>query len=202
MSSFIGHGLAALTAKLSVPLDQQPFSKGSKGGLWLGWLILIAWAPDIDYIVPALAMGQNQGARITHSITISLLLPALTMMALWVMGLRQQKFWVGTGQAIATGLSHPVMDWLVGVLGLPLFWPLNSTLIKAPVGLLPSAGKPHWQNYYFYANLAIELGILVPLILLGLGHLPWQKPKLKFWQTAILVAIMVYCLRTSMVLSR
>ena len=141
MSSFIGHGLAAVTAKLSVPPNKQPFPTGSKKILWLGWLILIAWGPDIDYIVPALAMGQHQGARITHSIAVSLLLPLITILVLWLLGLRQQKFWVCTGQAIATGLSHPVMDWFVGVLGLPLFWPFNSILIKAPVGLLPSAGK-------------------------------------------------------------
>ncbi|ERN42641.1 hypothetical protein KR51_00006480 [Rubidibacter lacunae KORDI 51-2] len=31
-------------------------------------------------------------------------------------------------------------------------------------GILPSAGKPSLFNYYFYFNLVIELGVLLPLI--------------------------------------
>ncbi|MEM9770048.1 MAG: metal-dependent hydrolase [Cyanobacteria bacterium P01_D01_bin.73] len=202
MSSFIGHGLAAVTISEAIAPNRRPFLSRWRSLIWLGWLIIIAWAPDIDYAVPALTMAQNEGARITHAIASSLLLPSITVAGLFFTGFRGQKFYICAWQAILSGLSHPVMDWFVGVIALPLFWPLNSALIKAPVGLLPSAGKPHWQNYYFYNNLLIELGILVPLMIIFLRSLAWQKHKLSLWKAATLIAISTYFLSVSINLSR
>lgn len=94
------------------------------------------------------------------------------------------------------------MDFWVGVIGLPLFWPFHTAVITAPVGLLPSAGSPHWRNYYFYANLLVELGIVVPLMIVFLRNLFWQKNKLKIWQSALLIGISAYFLRWSIGLIR
>lgn len=75
-------------------------------------------------------------------------------------------------QVILAGLSHLLLDLLVGVTPLPLFWPLSNLTMRLPFGLLPSAGRIQLTNPYFYRNLLIELGILLPLswLLLKLPH--------------------------------
>ncbi|MEM9005572.1 MAG: metal-dependent hydrolase [Cyanobacteria bacterium P01_F01_bin.86] len=202
MSSFIGHGLAAVTAYSVVEPRERPFVSTRGALLWFTWLIILAWMPDIDHVVPALTMSQNSGLRITHAFASSLLLPAITLAVLARSGLRQQRLRVCAWQAVAAGLSHPIMDWLVGVIGLPLFWPFHQAVIFAPIGLLPSAGSPHWQNYYFYENLFIELGILLPLMVVSLGNLPWRNNTLRRWQSIFLLGIASCFLYWSMGLSR
>ncbi len=66
--------------------------------------------------------------------------------------------------ALFAGLSHLAMDTLVGVHRNPLLWPLTDRGFASPVGLLPSAGRPDPANFYFWRNLLIEMGILVPLL--------------------------------------
>ena len=92
MSSFIGHGLAAVTPFSAVEPQRRPFTTRIGMLLWLSWLIVIAWAPDIDHVVPALTLVQNDGARITHAIASSLLLPAVTVIGLYWAGLKPPKF--------------------------------------------------------------------------------------------------------------
>ena len=65
--------------------------------------------------------------------------------------------------AVLAGLSHLVLDFLVGVTPLPLLWPLDSAAFSSPVGILPSAGRIQLSNYYFYRNVLIEVGVLAPL---------------------------------------
>ena len=65
----------------------------------------------------------------------------------------------------AAGLSHLVLDLLVGVMPLPLLWPLARTECRLPFGLLPSAGAIRLFNPYLYRNLLIEMGVLVPVVL-------------------------------------
>ncbi len=43
------------------------------------WLIALASAPDIDYLIPALNSSAHHGLGITHSIAFSLILPFCTM---------------------------------------------------------------------------------------------------------------------------
>ena len=202
MSSFIGHGLAAITTYAAVSPRSRPFQSKKGATLWLGWLIAIAWMPDIDYAIPALTMYQNNGMRITHALGSSLLLPIITGVVLYTMGVRDKRLQICCLQGAIAGLSHPFMDFWVGVIGLPLFWPFHEAVITAPIGLLPSAGSPHWQNYYFYANLLVELGIIVPLIIVFLRSLFWRKNKLKLWQFSILIGISVYSLHWSIGLFR
>ncbi|MEL6552588.1 MAG: metal-dependent hydrolase [Cyanobacteria bacterium J06621_11] len=202
MSSFIGHGLAAVTTHAIVQPRSQPFHSPKSSLLWLAWLIIIAWMPDIDYLLPSLTLANNNGMRITHAVFSSLLLPAFTTFVLYVIGLRKPRLNVAALQSAIAGLSHPLMDWCVGVIGLPLLWPVHPAVFTAPIGLLPSAGTPHWQNYYFYSNLLIELGIIVPLMIVVLRNLPWQKNRLSILQSVALVAIAAYFLHWSIGLSR
>ena len=202
MSSFIGHGLAAVTTYAAAAPSRRPFQSRLGTCAWLIWLIVIAWMPDIDHMIPALKMSQHEGLRITHSLVFSLLLPTLSAIALYLSGLPRRHLYTCLWQSAIAGLSHPIMDWLVGVIGLPLFWPIHSAILYSPIGLLPSAVTPRWDNYYFYENLFIELGILLPLMALLLGTLSWKKKRLNFWQMASLTAVLGYFLHWSMGLTR
>jgi inner membrane protein len=160
MSSFLGHGLAAYSL-FSLGRRRRPFTR--RGAMWLGWLLVLASAPDIDYVVPALGSPAHGGSRITHSVAFSLLLPLTSVGVLYfVKGLRGQRRWLSVC-AVLAGLSHLALDFLVGVTPLPLLWPLSPAAFASPVGVLPSAGRIQLSNYYFYRNLLIEAGVLVPL---------------------------------------
>ena len=47
---------------------------------------------------------------------------------------------------------------------MPLFWPLADAAFRCLVGLLPSAGALKLTNFYLYRNLALELGIFLPIL--------------------------------------
>ncbi|MBD2775086.1 metal-dependent hydrolase [Iningainema tapete] len=181
MSSFIGHSLAALT----VYGFNQPSAR-PKQLWWIACLIVIACFPDIDYLVSALRpkvksapadalslwVSNFSGAslttgehtiRVTHSILSCLILPCLLIIILRCCGLRRRRLMVLSLQAVGAGFSHLLLDLLVGVTPTAVFWPLSTTSLTLPFGILPSAGRILLYNYYFYKNLFIELGVLVPI---------------------------------------
>jgi inner membrane protein len=157
VSSFIGHGLAAVGIFLA---GERSRSRALRT-LWLGWLILLAWAPDVDYVLAALRMD---GIRRSHSIALVLLLPAITTLVLWLAGMRGRELKSHSIQAAMAGLSHLVLDMLVGVTALPLLWPASSIMFRLPFGVLPSAGRLDMYNPLLWRNWLIELGVLVPLL--------------------------------------
>jgi inner membrane protein len=161
MSSFLGHSYAAYTiASAARKNSASPLSRLC----WTGWLIALASAPDLDYLVHALNSSANHGIRITHSIAFSLVLPLSTGAALYLTrGFESQRRSLSICAALA-GLSHLVLDFLVGVTPLPLLWPLDSSGYVSPIGVLPSAGRMRILNYYLYRNLLIEVGILAPIL--------------------------------------
>ena len=174
MSSFVGHGLAGFYIYAS---EKRPASTIGKR-CWLIWLIIIACFPDIDYAFPSLRFlsSSEQIVRITHSILFSLLLPIITIILLVIGRYKRinilnnhlnnqdnHSLIIHSRQAIFAGLSHITLDFLVGVMPLPLFYPFITETFKFSFGILPSAGRLSLTNYYFYRNLFIELGILIPL---------------------------------------
>ena len=160
MSSFLGHSLAAYSLFSS---NQRVRPSTLWRAVWLAWLVVLASAPDIDYLVPALASPAHQGSRITHSIAFSLILPLSSVGVLYfVKGLKRQRRLLSVC-ALLAGLSHLVLDFLVGVTPLPLLWPLDSAAFVSPVGILPSAGRIQLSNYYLYRNVLIEVGVLAPV---------------------------------------
>jgi inner membrane protein len=167
MSSFIGHSLASLTIYLTTTESQlnRQTSVVKYNLSWLIWLVVIASAPDIDYLIPDLIL-QDAGHRIrtTHSFIGVSIVPACTILALWVSGQRGTIFKLRAGQSILAGLSHLLLDLLTGVLPLALLYPYPK-VFRLPFGLLPSAGKIKLTNYLFYRNILIELGIFVPLLI-------------------------------------
>lgn len=128
------------------------------------WMIALASAPDIDYLIPALNSSANHGLRITHSIVFSLIMPLCVCGApRLARSPATQRGSLSICAALA-GLSHLVLDFLVGVTPLPLLWPISVETYVSPIGILPSAGRIRVLNYYFYRNLLIEIGVLAPTL--------------------------------------
>ena len=163
MSSFFGHSLAAFTI---YALKKPAAATSWYRPLWLSWLVTIALAPDLDHFIPFLHQSRHQEIRITHSLIGVLLLPIITIIIMLIIGNRGRNLKNCSLQVICTGLSHIVLDLLVGVVGLHLFWPWNLKLFKLPFGIFPSAGQLSLTNYYLYENLFIEAGIILPLFYL------------------------------------
>jgi len=160
MSSFIGHSLAAISTYY---VEKPPTSRNTR--YWLGWLIIVASAPDVDHIIPALHLTyQYQDVRISHSIVLSLVLPIGTILLLTLLGCKGRSRIIRSQQVILAGLSHLVLDLLTGVNKLPLLWPFSRETFKLPFGLLPSAGQVNLFNYFLYRNLLIEIGVIAPLV--------------------------------------
>jgi inner membrane protein len=166
MSSFLGHSLAAYSLSSAVRLNHASSLSRSS---WAMWMIALASAPDLDYLIPALNSSANHGLRITHSVAFSLGLPFCTGVALYIaMRPERQRGSLILCAALA-GLSHLLLDFLVGVTRLPLLWPLSAKTFVSPIGLLPSAGRIQLSNYYLYRNLLIEIGILAPILYVARG---------------------------------
>jgi inner membrane protein len=166
MSSFLGHSLAAYSLASAA---RQRLASLSGRLSWAVWLIALASAPDIDYLIPALNSSAHQGLRITHSIAFSLILPLCTSGALYLARSSEPQRRSMSICAALAGLSHLALDFLVGVTPLPLFWPLSAAAFVSPIGILPSAGQMRIMNYYFYRNLLIEIGVLAPILYVARG---------------------------------
>lgn len=130
---------------------------------------MLASAPDIDYLIPALNSRAHHGIRITHSIAFSLVLPLCTAVTLCLTSRGVRKLKPLVVCAALAGSSHLLLDFLVGVTPLPLLWPFSAAVFSSPAGILPSAGRVQLTNYYFYRNLLIETGILAPTLYLARG---------------------------------
>lgn len=201
MSSAIGHGLAGLTAGIANRDSPLPTTSRSKW-LWVGWLVLVAIAPDLDYFIPFLHPSSNAGLRITHSLFFASLLPALTLAWLRITGCDRQSLWRATFQLSLASFSHLGLDLLVGVTAIPIAWPLNSYKVVLPFGILPSAGQPRLSNYYFYRNLGIEMGVLLPLSCCWLIGKSETKAMWKWAIVGILLSISTYFMHWAYGLSR
>lgn len=166
MSSFLGHSLTAYS--IASAARQNPASALWRSA-WGAWLIALASAPDLDYLIPALNSSARNGIRITHSIAFSLVLPFCASVTLYLaMSPGRQRRVLSICAALA-GLSHLVLDFLVGVTPLPLLWPFSASTFVSPFGILPSAGRIQVLNYYLYRNLLIEVGILAPILYVARG---------------------------------
>jgi inner membrane protein len=166
MSSFIGHSLASLTTYAITQQLQidRPNKISQIDWRWLIWLLVVASIPDIDYLIPGLRVQQAERIlRITHSLLGVLPIPGFTIVGLWLLGKRGKSFKLQSLQVVLVGLSHLLLDLLTGVFPLPLLYPFGTQTFRLPFGLLPSAGRIQLSNYFFYRNLSIELGVLVPL---------------------------------------
>jgi len=167
MSSIIGHTLTGL----GIYATTQPPKKLTWRDvalcdlLWSGWLIFVALAPDLDYIFPSLYVRRaSMGVlRITHSLVGCLVFPVLTFFVLSRLKLAREARQLYAVQVVLAGLSHLVMDMLVGVASLPLLWPFTERRFRLPFGVLPSGPSYRLDNVTMYRNLLMEVGVVVPL---------------------------------------
>jgi len=125
--------------------------------------MILASAPDIDYLIPALRINVPEPIRVTHSIIGCLALPVFTMLLLILLGYRGMALRVCSLQALAAGLSHITLDLLVGVTPLALFWPFSLQTFRLTFGILPDAARIDIRNPLLYFNTALEIAILAPI---------------------------------------
>src|SRR5450432_3822394 len=97
MSSFIGHDLAGIGIYSAV---DSPLPRRIRP-IWLIWLMILASAPDIDYLIPALRINVPEPIRVTHSIIGCLALPVFTILLLILLGYRGTALRVCSLQALA-----------------------------------------------------------------------------------------------------
>lgn len=114
-------------------------------------------APDLDYLA-VWWFGYAANPRISHSLVVALAAVAIVHRMTEDKGRARLPF----GLLLAAGVSHALLDFLVGAHPVPLFWPFDEGVIS-PVGVLPSAGALAFGNVYLWRNLLIELGVLLPV---------------------------------------
>lgn len=162
MSSFAAHAAAAyVVAAVALP-------PGGRSRLaWVALPVLgFAWLPDGDYALRLAGLADPQH-RWSHSVGF------VAMVWIVFAGVARSgpglvRGW-GTGRVLfaclIAGLSHVLMDWLVGsAWGDPVLWPVSDALHAAPVGVLPASGGLNPANPYLWRNLAIEAGLFGPMV--------------------------------------
>lgn len=189
MSSLIGHIAAGATAHAWQPAA----ARASRASLLA--CIALAVAPDVDYLLLWTVHVRLQ-PRLTHSIAFGVALALVVWLVLRRVARRPPPLL----PLLAAALSHPVLDVLVGVHGSPLLWPATPTLFASPIGLLPSAGRLALGNPLLWRNLALELGVLLPVFAALLAVRRGVR-----WQPVVAVpvgALWLACLAASVSLSR
>ncbi len=174
-----------MLAALTVYRCYRPAVGPRQRTTWLLMLILLACAPDVDYLFPALrppvsapdpdslsvwmrdlfGLQLTEGVyilRTTHSFAAATLFSALSLVFIYLA--RPEQPLRLYAQAASASLSHLLLDLLVGVTPTALLWPLSQTAVQLPFGLLPSAPAPRLTNIYLYRNSLIELGVLLPIL--------------------------------------
>ena len=152
MSSFLGHALAGFTAYRCCHGGKHPPPR------WAAIpFIGVAMAPDLDYLAVWL-FGYAANPRISHSLVVALAMAAIVQR----MTSRKGRAPLPFGGLLVAGVSHALLDFLVGAHAVPLFWPFDVG-VTSPVGVLPSAGALALGNIYLWRNLLIELGVLLPV---------------------------------------
>lgn len=169
------------------------FTRIGKVNSWKGvinccFAAFLAMTPDIDYVIYWL-FDYRLNPRYTHSIFYCLLISAifsLIKLAIAKNGMANLPYWL----LWVAPLTHLAMDLLVGVYPMPLYWPLNPDLVVLPFGILPSAGRLNIFNYYFWRNLFIESGILLPIIIFFVPFLNRRIIKNIFYRNALLLVVL------------
>ncbi|HEY0063387.1 MAG TPA: metal-dependent hydrolase [Telluria sp.] len=156
MSSIVGHASAGVAVYLC-----RARLTDARAAAGLPLLVLLAIAPDFDYLAYWLFHLDFQ-PRFTHSLAFCLALSVLAW-GLTTPARRAAPAFPGLLACAIGACSHVLLDLLVGVHPVPVLWPLPLPEWSAPFGILPSAGRMRLTNLYFWRNLLIECGVLLPL---------------------------------------
>jgi len=195
VSSFIAHALVG--ASCFVIARPKTFHKE------LGWVLVAAClglSPDVDYLL-LWGAGWQPNPRVTHSLVFSV--AAAT--SAWALCRLMCGPVITAGLLLifmAAACSHLLLDFMVGVTSNPLAWPFIDEGFSASIGLLPSAGKPDVFNVYFWRNLFIELGIVVPALTFAYVLARKRQTAWLSWKALIGLGIFIVSVYISVGLSR
>ena len=143
--------------------------------------IALAVGPDLDYFA-VWFFDYAADPRFSHSLLMAVgaaLFVKLTLSRFVTANLNLR--WL-----LAAGISHPLLELLVGAHPVPLFWPLDGG-VSIPAGVLPSAGSLAFDNFYLWRNLLIEMGVLGPVFTLLVAVSGRRRfPELAGWTLLIL----------------
>jgi len=159
MSSIFGHAL------IGAAIGKNAASENRKHEIFACLLFsALCISPDLDYL-PTWLAGVAMEPRYSHSIFGCLALSSLVLILrrhVFISGLENISTWL----ILMAPLSHISLDFFVGVHKNPIFWPIDSGSYAFSYGVLPSAGKLDFSNYYFWRNMMIEIGLLGSMALL------------------------------------
>jgi inner membrane protein len=159
MSSFIGHCLVGASLGASC----RTATKSEKFFIPL-FFAAIALSPDLDYLAIWLLQIKIE-PRYTHSLAFCILMALLSLFLRSLVFSKALKK-VPSIYFLLAPFTHIALDYFVGVHRNPIFWPFVDSVHAFPYGFLPSAGRLNFSNFYFWRNLSIELGILIPALFL------------------------------------
>ena len=171
MPTPLGHALGGVAGGLLIGSRSAAPHGGRRRALWLVALFAgLGMLPDVDFL-----FGTHR--QVTHSIGAVLLVAAVT--ALLVP--RQPRLWGATGGAY---LTHVALDWLgadtVAPFGLMALWPFDTGFYLSPVALFHPVCRQYWliECWFSLARaVVVELLVLGPLVLLGLGWSGWRRRR-------------------------
>ncbi|OZG72992.1 hypothetical protein BTA51_13640 [Hahella sp. CCB-MM4] len=155
MSSILGHSLIGAAIASRVDAD------GRQKLALMAYFAVLSLSPDVDYLVYWIFDYEIE-PRYTHSIGFCLFISMIALAFNRLTGLyflRNIQF----VYLVMSPISHLILDFMVGVHKSPFLWPVFNEAFTSEIGVLPSAGRLDIQNYYFWRNLLIEMGILLPI---------------------------------------
>lgn len=194
MTTFIGHAATGAAIYLCKNRLDEPQVRWT-----LPLFIFLAIAPDLDYLL-LWFFKLSFKPRFSHSLVFCFSIGSLA----WLLIFKRHVF--KTPPVIMYLLasnSHLLLDLLVGVHSLPIFWPFLPNEIMLPIGILPSVIHiVNFPNYYFWRNFLIEMGILLPsltALVLVSRAIPIRLMQVK---TLIMGSVWLACLFFSLTLQR
>ncbi len=158
--------------------------------------VALAVGPDLDYFA-VWFFDYAADPRFSHSLLLAAgaaLLVKLTLSRFEATKLKLS--WL-----LAAGMSHALLDFLVGAHPVPLFWPFYGG-VSNPIGVLPSAGSLAFGNFYLWRNLLIEMGVLGPVFALLVAASGRRRFRELLSWTLLILPIWAVLLTTSIALER
>ena len=178
ISSFLAHamvGISLVPEKKNLSFKEMFFVSF--------FFILLAWSPDIDYLINYLR-GEPMPIRYTHSIGYIFLMLLFSLLLRELFFKKYLKH-IPILSLFFASSSHLLLDFLVGVHGNPYLYPFSSEVFVAPFGILPSSGRIDIHNYYFWRNMTIEVAIFLPILLLSIKNFRYAILDSKLLQILI-----------------
>ena len=193
MSSLIGHVAVGTALYLGHAGSRSPYPR-----MALPVLVLLAVLHDFDYFA-IWFFGIDTHPRFTHSLAFAVGASLVAWACL--KKLAEPASRLPLTVLLMASSSHALLDFLVGVHPVCLFWPLPLPELQFPFGVLPSAGHPNLTNFYFWRNLLIECAVLFPVLACFVAYkrkvtkrklLMWCAGTLPLWLAALVWSVRVH----------